>query len=290
VVGYKEIYMTGRVVLVTGASSGIGRATAVRLAAAGFVVWASARSEPALAGLEGCRPLALEVTDEESRVAAIRRIEAESGRLDVLVNNAGYSQSGPVEEVPLEAWRKQFETNVFGPVRLAQLALPGMRARRQGWIVNVSSMGGTLTFPGGGAYHASKYALEAVTDALRFETRGFGVRVIGIQPGLIRTGFAHAAGARLATPEVTSPYATFTAAVGRATSEVYEKGPLARLGGEPDAVARVILRALTARSPRARYAVTPSASVLMAMRRAAPDWAWDSFLASNFPQPGVEPR
>src|SRR4029077_11928350 len=135
------------------------------------------------------RLLSLDVLSEESMQAAVRAIEAEHGAVGVLINNAGYSQSGAVETVPLDKVRKQFETNVFGPARLTQLVLPGMRRQRWGKIVHVSCMGGALTFPGGGYYHASKYAVEALTDALRYEVAGFGIDAILIEPGIIRTNF-----------------------------------------------------------------------------------------------------
>ncbi|HEU4405263.1 MAG TPA: oxidoreductase [Polyangiaceae bacterium] len=280
-------------VLITGCSSGIGRATALRLAARpGLVVYASARRRESIADLAsaGCRLLSLDVTDEASMAAAVRAIEAEHGAVGALVNNAGYSQSGAVEAVPLERARAQFETNVFGPVRLAQLALPGMRRARRGRIVNVSSMGGRLVFPGGGFYHATKYALEAISDALRFEVRGFGVDVVVVEPGLIRTAFSEAALAAMDTSgggaEGEGPYAAFHEAVARATKEVYEKGPLARLGGGPEDVAKVIERALSARRPKTRYTVTPSAKLLLAQRALLSDRAWDAMLRASFPTPG----
>jgi NADP-dependent 3-hydroxy acid dehydrogenase YdfG len=169
-----------KVVLVTGCSSGIGQATAIRLAKSGWTVFASARKLADLGACvaAGCRPVALDVTDEASMVAAVAAIEAAHGAIGVLINNAGYSQSGAVEAVPMDRVRAQFETNVFGLVRLTQLVLPGMRRQRWGKVVNLSSMGGRLTFPGGGFYHATKYAVEAISDALRFEVRGFGVDVI----------------------------------------------------------------------------------------------------------------
>jgi NAD(P)-dependent dehydrogenase (short-subunit alcohol dehydrogenase family) len=279
-------------VLITGCSSGIGRATALRLAGReGLTVYATARRPESIKDLEaaGCRALALDVTDEGSMGAAVRAIEAEHGAVSALVNNAGYSQSGAVEAVPLERARAQFETNVFGPVRLAQLALPGMRRAGRGRIVNVSSMGGRLVFPGGGFYHATKYALEALSDALRFEVRGFGVEVVVVEPGLIRTSFSEAAlaamGARGGAGEA-GPYAAFHEAVARATKEAYEKGPLARLGGTPDDVAKVIERALTARRPKTRYTVTPSAKLLLAQRALLSDRAWDAMLRASFPTPG----
>src|SRR5262245_45026769 len=160
-----------KVVLVTGCSSGIGEATARRLVLGGWTVYATARRPEALSGLVdlGCYALPLDVEDEASMADAVTAIEARHGVVGVLVNNAGYSQSGAIEGLSIDKWRRQFETNVFGPVRLAQLCLPGMRRQRWGKIVNVSSMGGKLTFPGGGAYHASKHAMEGLSDVLRFE-------------------------------------------------------------------------------------------------------------------------
>jgi NADP-dependent 3-hydroxy acid dehydrogenase YdfG len=160
-------------VLITGCSTGIGRATAEHLAKAGHLVYATARRAEAIADLEaaGCHTLALDVTDESSMRAAVEQVVAELGAVGVLVNNAGYSQSGAVEMVSMEDVRRQFETNVFGLTRMCQLVLPGMRAQGSGRIVNISSMGANFTFPGGGVYHATKYAVEAISDALRFEVR-----------------------------------------------------------------------------------------------------------------------
>jgi NAD(P)-dependent dehydrogenase (short-subunit alcohol dehydrogenase family) len=274
-------------VLITGCSTGIGRATAIRLARAGHVVWATARREEAIADLRdaGCRTLALDVTDEASMTAAVDRVVSEHGAVGALVNNAGYSQSGAVESLPMAQLRRQFETNVFGLVRMCQLVLPGMRERRSGRIVNVSSMGANFTFPGGGAYHASKYAVEALSDALRFEVKGFGVDVVLVQPGLIRTEFSHTAAA--ATGETDGPYAAFNAAVAQNTKDVYEKGPLARFGGAPDDVARAIERAVTARRPKIRMRVTPSAHLLITQRRLMTDGLWDRFVAGQFIRPGA---
>jgi NAD(P)-dependent dehydrogenase (short-subunit alcohol dehydrogenase family) len=274
-----------RAVLITGCSTGIGRATAQRLAAAGHTVYATARREESVADLRdaGCRTLALDVTDESSMQAAVDRVVSEHGAVGALVNNAGYSQSGAVETVAPEALRRQFETNVFGLVRMCQLVLPGMREQRSGRIVNMSSMGGNFTFPGGGVYHATKYAVEALSDALRFEVQGFGVRVVVIQPGLIRTEFASTAAG--AIDEDDGPYGEFNAAVARSTTAVYQKGPLARLGGEPDDVARTIERALTEERPRIRYRVTPSAHLLIGTRRVLPDSLWDRVMAMQFARP-----
>jgi NAD(P)-dependent dehydrogenase (short-subunit alcohol dehydrogenase family) len=281
--------MASDAVLITGCSSGIGRATAERLAGRGFTVYATARRVEAIADLEarGCRVMALDVTDEGSMQAAVDAVTTEHGAVGALVNNAGYSQSGPVEEVPIEDVRRQFETNVFGLVRMCQLVLPGMRAQRSGRIVNVSSMGANFTFPGGGFYHATKYAVEAISDALRFEVAGFGIEVVIVQPGLIRTHFADAAtdAIRSSTPE-DGPYAAFNAAVAGSTRSVYERGPLARLGGGPETVARTIERAITAKAPKIRYRVTPSARLLVGQRALMTDGMWDRMLATQFPRPG----
>ena len=272
--------------MITGCSSGIGRATAERLAREGWRVYATARDVGAIADLEpvGCRLLSLDVTDEGSMRGAVEEVERAEGAVGVLVNNAGYSQSGAVETVPMEKVRRQFETNVFGLVRMCQLVLPGMRRQGHGRIVNLSSMGGRLTFPGGGYYHASKYAVEAISDALRFEVKGFGVDVVVIEPGLIRTEFARTAVGSMGEGE--GPYAGFDAAVARATRENYERGPLARLGGGPEAVAEVIEKAISADRPRARYRVTPSATLFLTLRRLLPDRVWDAVLRSSFPRPG----
>jgi NAD(P)-dependent dehydrogenase (short-subunit alcohol dehydrogenase family) len=277
-----------KAVLITGCSSGIGHATAEHLAGRGWTVYATARRTESITDLaeRGCRTLAVDVTDEDSMRAAVAVVEAAEGAVGVLVNNAGYSQSGALETLPMDRLRAQFETNVFGLVRMCQLVLPGMR--RQGWgrIVNVSSMGGRLTFPGGGAYHGTKHAVEALSDALRFELRGFGVDVILIEPGLIKTRFGETAASSIdaAVADGDDPYADFNAAVGAATAEVYE-GPLARLGGGPETVARAIERAISSRRPKTRYKVTPSARLILAQRRLLSDRAWDAFLRTQFPTP-----
>ncbi len=282
-----------RAVLVTGCSSGIGRAIAGLLARSGWPVYATARNAGALSELEelGCRPLALDVTDDDSMRAAVEAVEQEHGAVGVLVNNAGFSRSGAVETVPLADARLQFETNVFGPVRLTQLVLPAMRAQGWGKIVVIGSMGGRLTFPGGGWYHATKYALEALSDALRFEVAGFGVDVVLIEPGFIRSGFSEVAAAGMErpagpTPAGDDPYREFTAGLIASTRGVYDRGPLARLAGTPDDVAAVVLEAITAARPKARYPVTASARLLLAARTLLPDRGWDAFLARQFVRPG----
>ena len=279
-----------KAVLITGCSSGIGRASALRLVRAGWTVYATARRAETLAELAdaGAHTLALDVTEEDSMRAAVDAVRAREGAVGVLVNNAGYSQGGALETLSLEALRRQFETNVFGLVRLTQLVLPGMREQRWGRIVNVGSMGGRLTFPGGGAYHATKYALEAVSDALRFEVAGFGVAVTLLEPGLITTQFGHTATATIeqaaVPPDDEDPYAAFNAAVGAITAGAYE-GPMRRLGAGPERVAAAIERAIGREHPPARVVVTPSAHLMINTRRVLGDRAWDAAMRRQFPQP-----
>jgi NAD(P)-dependent dehydrogenase (short-subunit alcohol dehydrogenase family) len=281
-----------KAVLITGCSSGIGRATALELVRSGWRVYATARRPEAIAELQdaGCRTLALDVTSEPSMSAAVEEVERAEGAVGVLVNNAGYSQSGAIETVPIDAARRQFETNVFGLVRLTQLVLPKMRAQRWGKIVNVGSMGGRLTFPGGGYYHATKHALEAISDALRFELRGFGIDVILLEPGLITTDFGEVAAASMsensshAAPAGDDPYAQFNATVGAVTKGAYD-GPMRRLGAGPERVAKAIEKALTRRRPPARVTITPSAKLMIATRRVLGDRAWDAAMRRQFPQP-----
>ncbi len=225
--------MASSAVLITGCSTGIGRATAEHLAARGRTVYATARRVESIADLEakGCRTLALDVTDETSMRAAVERVTAEHGAVGALVNNAGYSHSGALETLDMDDVRRQFETNVFGLLRMCQLVLPGMRAQGSGRIVNMSSMGANFVFPGGGVYHATKYAVDAMSDALRFEVKGFGVDVVIIQPGLIRTEFGETAAGAVSAGD--GPYAAFNAHVAQTTSAIYRSVVGARGRGRP---------------------------------------------------------
>lgn len=273
--------------LITGCSSGIGHATAEQLIDEGWTVYATARRPETLSELRerGCQTLALDVTDESSMRAAVESVSEAEGAVGVLVNNAGYSQSGALETLPMDQVGRQFETNVFGLLRMCQLVLPGMRAQRWGKIVNVSSMGGRLTFPGGGVYHATKYAVEALSDALRFEVRGFGVDVIVIEPGLIVTNFGDVAAASISSSGDDDAYARFNEGVAKLTQQAY-KGPMAKLGAGPEAVAKTIAKAISAERPRARYPVTASARLMINQRRLTPDRIWDLLMRTQFPAPG----
>jgi len=278
---------TSRAVLITGCSSGIGRATAVRLAERGWTVYASARTLATIEDLRGagCRLVTLDVCSDASMEAAVATVERTEGAVGVLVNNAGYGLEGAIEELPPDELRRQFETNVFGPVRLTQLALPAMR--RQGWgrVVNVSSVGGRITVPGGGAYHASKHAVEALSDVLRFEVRRFGIEVVVVEPGAVASrwvGKAVSDVERRVQPG--SPYAAFDHAVARRLESAHV-GVLALLARPPEAVALVVERAITAAHPRTRYVVPPAARLFTGAHRVLPDRAWDALMGRMLPAP-----
>ena len=271
--------------LVTGCSSGIGHATALALVRAGFPVWTSARKTGNLGELEraGCRVLELDVTDERSRAAAVRRIEAEHGAVGVLVNNAGHGGGGPVEEVPLGIVRETFETNVFAVIRLCQLVLPGMRAQRSGLIVNIGSAAGLVTPPTGCPYAMTKYAIESLSDALRPEVAPFGIRVTLIQPGAVRTRFM--ANSELHQPEddEASPYAAYKENVAKMAARAHRAGAPGVL--DAGDVAAVILRAVTARHPKARYKAGSQARLAPVARRILGDRGWDAFMRRLVPFP-----
>ncbi len=270
-------------VLITGTSSGIGRAAARRLLGrSDLTVYATARRTESIADLAeaGARTLPLDVTDEKSMRTAVETVQAQHGSVGVLVNNAGYGEYGTIEETDLDAVRRQFETNVFGLARMTQLVLPGMRAARRGRIVNIGSMGGRFTFPVGGYYHASKYAVEAITDALRFETAPFGIKVSLLEPGLIRTGFGDVAAGTLAGAATPSgPYAALNSAVDKRMAASYAS---TLLSAPPETVAKVVERAVTATRPRTRYVITPAAKTMVQLRRLGGDRMFDAYLRPQF--------
>lgn len=281
-----------RATLVTGCSSGIGRAIAIRLAAADWPVYATARQVSAIEDLaeHGCRLLALDVTDAGARLAAIDEIESEYGSLGALVNNAGFGQQGPLEETPLDAIRAQFETNVFGAIALCQLALPGMRSKGSGRIINISSMGGRLSFPGGAAYHGSKYALEAMSDVLRFEVEGFGIDVVVIEPGPTTSDFGRASIASLDALADTadSAYAPFRVGIRSALESTFATPPPG--AASPEDVAEAVWAGLVDPRPETRVVVGEMAHQLIELKTSGSDRAWDEVVAGMYPQPGKPPR
>ena len=259
--------MEQSVAIVTGASSGIGEATAERLREAGFVVYAGARRVDRMGGLadRDVHVVALDVTDDESMRSLVEKVVAEQGRVDVLVNNAGYGSYGAVEDVPMSEGRRQLETNLLGLARMTQLVLPTMRQARRGRIINVSSIGGRMGEPLGAWYHASKFAVEGFSDSLRLELHDFGIQVVVVEPGAIRTEWGDGAleGARKYSAD--SAYAAHVAAMGTMYARAFD------IGVAPSVIADVIHHAATARRPKIRYASPTSAKVLMALVRLVPD-------------------
>lgn len=264
-----------KTVLITGASAGIGYAAAELLLKRGYKVYAGARRVEKMRGLEylGAKVFALDVTDEESLKGAVDFVLKDGGRLDVLVNNAGYGAHGAVEDVPLAEARRQFEVNLFGLARLTQLVLPHMRAAGGGSIINISSIAGKITMPTGGWYHASKHALEAYSDALRLEVGQFGIKVVLIEPGPIKTEWDNTALVNLEKYSGSGPYAPLV-------KRITEKFRAGYRGGAPgpEAVAAVILKALNSSSPAARYPVPFKASIIIFLKWLLPDAVLDRAL------------
>jgi len=271
-----------RMVMITGCSVGIGRSSALAFLKKGWTVIATARQLESIADLEraGCHCYQLDVTDEQSMLRALEAVQDQFGTIDVLVNNAGYGVYGPVEQLPRKLLIDQFETNVFGLVRLSQLVLPGMRAQHFGRIVNVSSIGGRFSLPMGGAYYASKHAVEAFSDALRYEAKSFGVAVSLVEPGPVRTHWAATAisSVEIAPDIAVDPYANMKLAAIGGLSDMTE-GRLARFASTPDRVARVIVRAASSRLPHSRYRAGFLAHFLLAVRWILPDSAFDQVVA-----------
>jgi short-subunit dehydrogenase len=265
---------TQKVALVTGASSGIGQATALRLRDAGLIVYGVARRTDRMQNLEkhGIRTLAMDVTDEESTTFAVKQILAQAGRIDVLVNNAGYGSYGAVEDVPLEEARRQFEVNLFGAARLIQLVLPGMRERRSGTIVNITSMGGKIYTSFGAWYHATKFAFEAFSDCLRIETKDFGIDVVIVEPGAIATEWGSIAADHLDKTSGAGAYAKHAKSVAR----VFRSESTAKQSSSPDVIGKAIVKAVTTRRPKTRYAVGAGAKPLIFMHRWLPTRAFDA--------------
>jgi NAD(P)-dependent dehydrogenase (short-subunit alcohol dehydrogenase family) len=235
------------VALVTGASSGMGRDFALRLIKEGYVVYGAARRVERMADIEtaGGLVIAMDVTDEEAMASGVAGIVRDQGRIDVLINNAGYGQYGALEDISLGDARRQFDINLFGLARLTQLCLPHMRARKSGKIFNISSVGGKLATPLGGWYHASKFALEGYSDALRMEVRPFGIDVVVIEPGGVESEWSGIAAKEAERISGKGPYAGLVAKL--------KKMQAGQKGAPPKAITDLIVKGLHARTPRTRY-------------------------------------
>ncbi len=265
---------------VTGASSGIGAAIARQLLADGYRVFGGARRVERMAdlGKAGATLLSLDVADDASMVAVVETIMAGAGQIDVLVNNAGYGSYGSLEEVPLDEGRRQFEVNVFGLARLTQLVLPVMRAQGSGAIVNISSVGGKIYEPFGAWYHATKFAVEGMSDCLRLELEPFGIRVIVIEPGTIRSEWTGIARDNLLQWSGSGPYKPYADAHARS----FAKADAFPLSAPPEAVAKIVSRAVKARRPRTRYAAAGGALPFLILRKLLPDRLFDGVIKLTF--------
>jgi len=268
-------------ILITGATDGLGRAMAVFLAANGYRIFAAGRNAEKRASLDRLaleRKLQLEtldmdVSDDVSVSHGVGRVLERAGRIDVLINNAGIAYVAVLEEIRLDDLRRQYETNVFGVLRVTQAVLPSMRERRSGRILNVSSIAGKIALPLMGPYASSKHALEGLSDSLRLELAPFGVRVVLIEPGFIPTNMSNTAldlSAAYAAKAEKSPYA----AIYRGFRDSWKKSSSASRT-TPEDCARVILRAILDTPPRARYTVTPRARVGVVLKRFLPDRVLD---------------
>jgi len=261
-----------RVALVTGASSGIGEAIARRLLAGGWTVYAGARRVDRMSPLAqaGARLLDLDVTDDASMVAAVAAILADTGRIDALVNNAGYGSYGAMEDVPLAEGRRQFEVNVFGLARLMQLVAPHMRRQRSGRILNVASMGGKIHEPMGSWYHATKFAVEGMSDCVRMELEPFGVDVVVIEPGAIQSEWNAIARESLLRTSGSTAYAE-QARISAGLLAGADKDT----ASPPTVVADAVWLAVTARKPKTRYLMGGGAKLLVGLRWLLSDRAFD---------------
>jgi len=265
--------------LVTGASSGMGKAIAKRLIQDGYQVYVAARSVDKMADLAklGAQPLRMDVSKDQEIVAGVDTILAQTGGVDVLVNNAGFGLYGPVEEISLDEARYQFEVNVFGAARLTQLLLPSMRAKRSGYIVNITSMGGKMYSALGAWYHATKHALEGWSDCLRLEVVDFGIKVVIVEPGVIETGFGDGATESIVKRSAEGPYGRMVMMVAKSIKQTYGHGT----GSDPSVIANVVSKAVASSNPRTRYAAGKFAKMLIRMRVWLGDRMFDRIILSQ---------
>jgi short-subunit dehydrogenase len=262
-----------QVILITGASSGIGMSTAKLLAEKGHIVYGAARRIDKMKELEahGIKLVAMDVTDDASMVAGVKKITDAEGKIDVLVNNAGYGSYGALEDVPMSEARYQFEVNIFGLARLTQLVLPFMRAQHSGKIINISSIGGEMSEPHGAWYHATKFALEGLSDCLRLEVKQFGIDVVVIQPGAIKTEWAGIARENLLKTSGNTAYSQLV----KTHANMLKGAEGGTMGSEPIVIAKVIDKAINARRPKTRYAAGDGAKPILFMRRILSDRLYD---------------
>jgi short-subunit dehydrogenase len=265
-----------KTVLVTGASAGIGKATAIYLAQNGYNVYGAARRTDKMQDLKsyGIKPIALDVTKEESMVACVAQILKEAGSINILVNNAGFGSSGAIEDVSLADARYQLEVNVFGAMRLTQLVLPKMRENKFGKVVNISSIGGKIAFPMAGWYHASKFALEALSDSLRLEVKSFGIDVIVIEPGGIKTEWAEVANQTLQQTSANTIYKEMAASLEKLNENKNFPGPIV--------IAKLVKESIEAKSPKTRYSGGSNAKQILMARKLVSDKMLDKIIMGQY--------
>ncbi len=271
--------MKKQVVLITGASSGIGKATAIKMLKAGYRVYVAARRVEKMQDLEslGAIALKMDITNEQDLLQVIDTIRQKDEGIDILVNNAGYAIYGAVEDTSIEDARRQFEVNIFGLARLTQLAIPYMRSKKAGKIINISSMGGKMYTPLGAWYHGTKHALEGWSDCLRLELKQFNIDVVIIEPGVITTEFGDVMMEPMLERSGNGPYAKIAKVVSVSSSEMYTKGNAT----PPDAIANVIIKAVKSKRPKTRYVKGKFAKPMMFIRKWFGDKVFDKVVLSQ---------
>lgn len=265
--------MKNQVILITGGTSGIGYRTAEYLAKEGHIVYGAGRRIEKMEPLKklGVKGISLDVTDKKSIDNAVKEIIKQEGRIDVLVNNAGYGSYGAVEDVSIEEAKKQFEVNLFGLAQLTQFVLPHMRKNHYGRIINISSMGGRITSYLGAWYHATKYALEGFSDALRMEVKGFGIDVVLIEPGGIKTDWGFIAADHLAESSKNGPYEKVALKVAEGMKKQYSGNMMSN----PIVISKAISKAINRNKPKARYLIGFGAKPIVFMHTILPTRLFD---------------
>ncbi len=270
--------MEKKVILITGASSGIGKETAQLLVKNGHIVYGAARRVDKMNDLKdlGVKLIEMDVTNDESMIRGVQKIIESEKRIDVLVNNAGYGSYGALEDVPISEAKYQFEVNIFGLARLTQLVLPYMRKQNSGKIVNISSMGGKFGEPHGSWYHATKFALEGLSDSLRMELKQFNIGVVIIEPGAIKSEWGGIAKEKLLKVSGNTAYKNMAEKHAALIDETYK-----RVGSEPIIIAKTIARAINSNNPKTRYAVGGGAKLLLFVKCILSDKLFDKVFLSQ---------
>jgi short-subunit dehydrogenase len=277
--GHKTIKMNKKVALVTGGSSGIGEATAKVLKNNGYIVYAAARSIDKMNETfrnEGVNTIKLDLAEDESIINCVDFIIKEEGRIDVLINNGGFAKMGSIEETPMEIGKQHYYVNIFGTTHLSKLVIPHMRKNGFGKIVNISSIGGKIAGPFGGWYQSSKFAMEGMSDAIRLEVKNFGIDVIILEPGAIKTPMLDSLSNSTFEISGKGPYKSMVEKGAKSQKKMYEKAVL------PEEIAQVILKAVQAKKPKIRYPFGPMSRTYLLMRKLLSDRQFDRLILRQF--------